>query len=169
MADVFIEQIVKRKLDVRQVMVRLSIILGGLVLSVAALLFFSAAFPIVLAVSCYFGYLFVKRQSWEYEYAVTNGELDVDRIMGRNARKRVVTVSCGAFDVFYPMNKDYADEYNSKTIRKVIDAASSANAPGRWFAIFQGKDNLRTMLVFEPDERMLDAIKAALPRRLQRR
>jgi hypothetical protein len=173
LADTYIERIIKRKADSRQRLARLAIVLGGFVLVMASVVLGNMIgfqlFPIIFALSCFFGYRFMKQQSWEFEYAVTNGEIDVDRIYGQSARKRVVTVDCKNIDVFLPMVPENAGEYQSKTIKVTIDAASASDAEGRWFAIFQGKDGQRTMLVFEPDERMLNVINAALPRRLQKR
>jgi hypothetical protein len=169
LADTYIERIVKRKPDARQRLTRLGLVAGAFVLVVAAGLIYQPLFPIVFALVVFFGYKFYVRQSWEFEYAVTNGELDVDRIMGQAARKRVLTVDCRNFEVFLPMVPENAKEYESKTIVKTLDVASAANAEGRWFAVFHGKDGQRTMLIFEPDERMLGAINAALPRRIQKR
>jgi len=173
MADVFIERIVKRKADSRQRLTRLAIVAGGFVLVVLSIVFGNIVgfqlFPIIFALTVFFGFRFLVRQSWEFEYAVTNGEIDIDRIMGRSSRKRILTVDCKNFEVFLPMIPENAREYESKTIKVTVDAASASDAEGRWFAIFNGRDGQRTMLVFEPDERMLSAINAALPRRLQNR
>jgi len=173
LADTYIERIVKRKPDSRQRMARLGIVAGGFVLVVAASIIGGMIgiplFPIFFALTAFFGFRFFLQQSWEFEYAVTNGEIDIDRIMGRSTRKRILTVDCRNFDVFLPLIPENASEYQSKTIKTTVDAASSSDAEGRWFAIFQGKDGQRTLLIFEPDERMLNVINAALPRRLQKR
>jgi hypothetical protein len=173
MADVFIEKIVKRKADSRQRLTRLAIVAGGFLIIILSIVVSGMIafqlFPIIFALTVFFGFRFLKRQSWEFEYAVTNGEIDIDRIYGQSARKRILTADCRNFDVFLPMIPENAREYESKTIKVTVDAASASDAEGRWFAVFQGKDGQRTMLIFEPDERMLNAINASLPRRLQKR
>jgi hypothetical protein len=103
--------------------------------------------------------IFFRRLNLEFEYIVTNGEMDVDKIMGRRTRKRLLTVDCRSFDILAPCRPDYSSEYESQTISSVIDVSSHSGAPGRWFAVFNAKDGSRTLLIFEPNEKMLDAFR----------
>jgi hypothetical protein len=98
----------------------------------------------------------------EYEYILTNGEMDIDRILGQTRRKRMLSVDCRQFDILAPMTKEFEREYTSKTLTKKLDYSSGASAQGRVFAIFNGKDGARTLLVFEPNEGILLALKSLL-------
>jgi hypothetical protein len=100
-----------------------------------------------------------RRLDLEFEYIVTNGEMDVDKIIGRRSRKRMFTVDCRIFDILAPLKPEYSSEYESQTITNVIDVSSGPNAPDCWFAIFNAKDGARTLLVFEPNEKMLEAFR----------
>jgi hypothetical protein len=100
-----------------------------------------------------------RRLNLEYEYIVTNGEMDVDKIMGRRSRKRLLTVDCRNFDILAPYSPEFRAEYESQTIAATVDVSSHPEAPGRWFAVFHAKDGKRTLLIFEPNEKMLDAFR----------
>jgi hypothetical protein len=100
-----------------------------------------------------------RRLDLEFEYIVTNGEMDVDKIMGRTTRKRLLTVDCRSFDILAPYKEEYRNEYSSQTIGNRIDVSSHPDSAGRWFAVFNAKDGVRTLLVFEPSEKMLDAFR----------
>ncbi|MCL1806397.1 MAG: DUF6106 family protein [Oscillospiraceae bacterium] len=100
-----------------------------------------------------------RRLNLEFEYIVTNGEMDVDRIMGRRTRKRMFTVDCRNFDILAPYKPEYKNEYESQTISNVVDVSSHTEAPGRWFALYNAKDGKRTLLIFEPSEKMLEAFR----------
>lgn len=42
--------------------------------------------------SLYGGYILITNMSVEYEYIVTNGEMDIDKIIAKRRRKRLITV-----------------------------------------------------------------------------
>jgi len=103
--------------------------------------------------------LLLRRLNLEYEYIVTNGEMDIDKIMGRSSRKRLMTVDCRNFDILAPCKPEFTREYQSHSVADIVDVSSHPDAPGRWFAVFNAKDGKRTLLIFEPSEKMLDAFK----------
>ncbi|MDR0294292.1 MAG: DUF6106 family protein [Oscillospiraceae bacterium] len=166
MADVFVEHLVTRRPTVKTM-------LQKCLLSLAAVV--TALLPFILAglfgidltmlapvtfVGAFWGMILLfRRMNLEFEYIVTNGEMDVDKIMGRRTRKRLLTVDCRIFDILAPYKPEYRNEYESKTIVNRVDVSSHVNAPGRWFAVYHAKDGRRTLLVFEPSERMLDAFR----------
>jgi hypothetical protein len=100
-----------------------------------------------------------RRLNLEFEYIVTNGEMDVDKILGRRSRKRILSVDCRNFDILAPYKPDFRTEYESQSIVSRVDASSHPEAPGRWFAVFHAKDGKRTLLIFEPNEKMMDAFR----------
>ena len=99
----------------------------------------------------------LRRLDLEFEYTLTNGEMDVDKIMGRRSRKRLFTVDCRSFDILAPYKEEYRNEIESRSITSRIDVSSHSQAPGRWFAVYNAKDGVRTLLIFEPNEKMLNA------------
>ena len=167
--DVFIEHMVARRPTPLTRLIQVSVWLAVLVLTALSLLFLLD--PTVTALSLAGGSwgawaLFV-RQHVEYEYILTNGELDVDRITGRRWRKRLSTVDCRKFDILAPVAPEFAAEMNAGGIERRLDATASPHAEDRWFALFHDKEGRRTLLLFQPDQRMLDAFKPLLPRKMK--
>ena len=167
--DVFIEKIVARKMGPRQAALIALLVLVSLLLIFAALLFFPylGAFTLpVIAGVCWLAYYVMLFFRVEHEYILTNGELDIDRIIARRRRKRLFSVDISSFEMFAPVNeanqKDLA--HFSRTL-KITDCGSAPSAPDRFFAVFTPKKGGkgRTLLIFEPDERMVADICKRLP------
>lgn len=68
--------------------------------------------------------------SVEYEYIVTNGEMDIDKIIAKRRRKRLITVNARTFERFGPFKEsDHAGEtYSNRSTpapRRTTPAATS--------------------------------------------
>lgn len=98
----------------------------------------------------------------EYEYAFTNGELDIDKIIAKKKRKALISVEVNKFTDFGKYTDD-PDEPENMTV--VISSDNIASH--EYYADFQHEDYGLTRLVFAPDDRMLDNIKRFLPARLR--
>jgi hypothetical protein len=79
--------------------------------------------------------------------------------MGRRSRKRLFTVDCRTFDILAPYKEEYRGEIESGAVTHRIDVSSHPQAPGRWFAVYNAKDGARTLLIFEPNEKMLNTFR----------
>ena len=170
--DSFFEHLVKKKFDFKDFYIVLIIVLGaGLLLIVALFLglildFFGTFWLLVVFGIIYLAYVLIANRSVEYEYTLTNDELDIDKIRHRKRRKRMISVKCKAFDVLASMNDPaHNQEIKNKEIQKVIVAASSPYSEKAYFAVFT-KDGVLTLLVFEPTEKMLNAMKTFNPRKV---
>ncbi len=174
MSDVFIEHMVRRKSDSRLVAVKLLIAVAAFtaILALFALLMLVPSLltfiPLLIAGVIWGAWILIRRRNLEFEYILTNGELDVDKIIARRTRKRVLSVDCRGFDILAPMTKEYLREYDSASIAKRVDASSSPESDRRWFAVFNGKDSARTLLIFEPSEKMLEVFRRLIPRKMPR-
>lgn len=174
MADVFVEHMVTQRPTAKIMMQKCALSFAAVIVGLLPLwiaVFFGIDLTTLLpltVVGAVWGMIFLfKRLNLEFEYIVTNGEMDVDKIMGRSSRKRLLTVDCRNFDILAPYKDEHRSEYESQSIAKRVDVSSSVSAPGRWFAIFSAKDGARTLLVFEPNERMLEAFKTYIPRKIK--
>ena len=99
----------------------------------------------------------------EYEYAVTNGDLDVDSIAGRRKRRRVLSMSVRRIALLAPATEKYQAELNSNSIRNVIDASISPKSEGLWFARYEDDAGVDTLLLFNPNEKVLRALVRVIP------
>ncbi len=158
------EQIIYRKKTASQV--ALAVLLMALASVFIVFLFlFLRSFALVLMLP--FGYLMwwlLSEMNIEYEYCITNGDIDIDRIVARRKRKRVVSVSLKKLDSAgrYDPNK-----WKGRQVDRTVFAASSERAEGLYCFSYRSKKNGYTLVVFEPNERVREAFFKALPRLLQ--
>ena len=96
--DTFIEQIVPKKKDGKEWAIIVAVIVGLLVVFLALFLFSGYPFvlmlmPFLLVGAGYGGWYLLTTQNKEFEYCVTNGDIDIDCIIARRRRKRLVSVA----------------------------------------------------------------------------
>lgn len=167
--DTFIEQLVAKRSTAKDTIFRILIVLGVLVVAVISY-FLSILTPLpmigmlVLVGGCYGAYFLMTSLNVEYEYIVTNGELDIDKIIARRKRKRLLTVSAKTFEEFGPYTENTSFEAAQTTVE-----ATDASGQGIYYAVFRHPAHGQTSLFFTPDERVLEAIKIALPRNIRTR
>lgn len=161
--DTFFEQIIKKNKGAKEWTIILATVLGGLVLLFAAWLFVGQFFIIALAGVIYGAYLLITAQNMEYEYCVTNGDIDVDQIIARRKRRRLVSVAGRKIEALQPFD---ATTPVGKYQRYVM-VAPSLQAEGLWYFTYNSKKNGHTFVVFQPDERVLRAFYRGLPKLVQ--
>lgn len=160
--DTFIEKIVSKKKDILDYV----IISGTSVLAVFIILMIftsmgaaGGAIAIVLSVAIgYLTYMIITARNIEYEYALTNGELDIDKIIARRKRKRMFSGNCREFEIMARASSEKNSEYSQGVMAK-INAASSLKSEDVYFFVAQYKGK-RVMVYFEPDDRIFSLIKA---------
>lgn len=157
MSDLYSEFLVKKEPTgkdglVKYGMIALTVIavVGGLFIS--PLLLVAA---IALGVACYF---VLPKTDVEYEYLFVNGELDIDMVMAKSKRKKVMSVDMKEVDLMAPLNSHRMDYYNGNTNMKTKDY-SSGNSSHKRFAIIAKSGRI----IIEPDDRMAQAIKNSAP------
>ncbi|MDF1616694.1 DUF6106 family protein [Petrocella sp. FN5] len=166
--DIFNEQLVERKQNMTDNLKRITILAGGvIVLAVAFLtpglrnLIYIIAIGVILCVVFLF-----RRFNVEYEYIFTNGELDIDQIINKNRRKRLLSVHVDNFIIMVPIsNKDYGKDVEKYS--KLYDVSSGVLQENTYAAIFD-KDSKKIKLIFEPNEKIFDAIRAYIPRKIKK-
>ncbi len=167
MADVFTEHMVKRRSSPKTALIKLLIAAASALAALwpalallkgVNLLYF---LPLTAAGGFWFGRKLILRQNVEFEYMVTNGELDVDKILARRIRRHLLTVDCRSFITLAPCAP--GRPYEPTPVGRRVDASSAPDSPQRWLVVFPGGDGVRTLLVFEPNEQMLDAFRQLNP------
>lgn len=167
MNDVFIEYMVKRKSTPQTALIRVGIVLAAIL--AAALCFilsgllgpFSMIGTVVALGALYGGYYLITALNVEFEYAVTNGEMDIDKIVAQRKRTRLATVNCRTVEAF---GKYRPDEHAAKQYQTKIFACDSAESDAVWYLAARMKDKGLTLIVFNMNEKMLEAVKPFLPR-----
>ena len=163
MEDIFNEKLVKKLPDGKTTLIKILSGVAAIAIMTLGLMYAGiASLLIIAAVGA--GIFFLWQQlEVEFEYILTNDELDVDKIIARDRRKSLLVVSVKDFEVFAPVNETYQHEFEHANVVKTVDASSSAKSTKRWFAVFNDGET-RTMLIFEPGKKMRAGIKQLIPR-----
>ena len=169
--DNFAEQLVKKNETssdkTRRVMMIVVGILFSIALAVLALLQLGnplvALLGFVLAVLSGYGTFNIVQNTYvEYEYAFTNGELDVDKIIAKKKRREMVSTNVRQFTDF----GKYSDDLEETEEMTIIFATDNI-ASHEYYADFNDETVGSARLVFAPDERMLENIVKFLPAKLR--
>ena len=172
--DVFVECMVKRKKTGADYGKITGIIAAALFITIAIVLFIIwslgtsfagainflfAIFIIAIAAAWFFAFKLISKLSIEYEYAFTNGELDVDAIYSKKDRKNLLTVRAKEFKTCAKVfDERYKKAYlgRDKTGR-TIDASDGETNSRTYFADFF-HDGDMTRLLFTPSKSMIRAM-----------
>lgn len=165
--DTFVEELVVRRNSVANLLAMMGMILLAVVLAVVSFLFLSPLLPAILAILIFGVYLGIKFQGVEYEYSFTNGDFDVDKIMAKRKRKRLVEINHKQIKVMAPYTAEYECETKNYQVTSVVDASAHKNAANRWFLIYEDKGGSYVFLVFQPSKRFREAMKKYMPGRIK--
>lgn len=166
--DTFIEKIVAKKRNATDSLITAGIIFGSIILIFIMMniqILAQLGIGLFLAVGIiYLAYRFITSRNVEFEYVVTNGDLDIDKIVSRRKRKRIFSASCKDFDIVARVSSSgfALAAQNTKTR---IDASSTPTSPDAFYITLNYKGE-RTIVIFEPDERMLNNFKTFIPRKI---
>lgn len=164
--DNFCEQILKKKKGALEWAIIVGTLLLALALAFLAFLFsglIPGMFIIVLAGIAYGAWWLITTQNVEFEYCVTNGDIDVDQITARRKRKRLVSVAGRKIQSLQP----YDPAAPLGQYQRRVMAAESLNEDGLWCFTYHSKKNGNTFVVFHPDMRVLKALYGGLPKLVQ--
>ena len=164
--DTFFEQIVEiRKTGLDWLKLAGIWLLAGVLLFVFFLLGVNnQGFMSILALLCigiiYGAFWLSKRLSVEYEYIVTNGTLDVDKIIARSSRKRELSCELSGVERVEKYNPAAPVVGNFK--KQVI--ACNPTDPEAYFMVINEEGKGSRLLVFAPDERIRGAVVKSMPK-----
>jgi len=166
--DTFMEKLVTKRKVFTDNLITTGIVFGTLILIMLVLsikVITQLGIGMFLAVGLgYLAYRLITSRNIEYEYIVTNGEIDIDKIISRRKRKRIFSSSCKEFEILSKV-KSNSFSQSVQSIKNRIDASSSIDSPDAFFATLNYKGE-KTLLIFEPDERMLNNFKIFIPRKI---
>ena len=164
--DIYLEYMIKIKKTLSQVLICVAYYLIAasltVALAIAPIPYLSLFYPAIVFGLFYCAYRLSRRYSVEYEYIVTNDELDVDRIIAKKERKRFLSVSARKFEIMAPAKgEEFYKALNDKSIVIKFDASLGEGSENRYYAVFVNKKDDKMMLIFNPTEAMQKALKQA--------
>jgi hypothetical protein len=95
----------------------------------------------------------------EYEYIVTNGTLDIDKIIAKSSRKRIASFEISQVEV--------VEKYNPLSQNKGFDQviiACDERDPNAYKMVARKDGKGKLLIVFAPNKKIQGAILKALPR-----
>lgn len=110
----------------------------------------------------FLGVWLVSGMGIEYEYIVTNTELDIDKIIGKRKRKRMITIDLLQSEEFAPLTGDSPD-------CDVIVRASSGSDNNLHYLIAEHDDYGKVKIIFNPNKKLMNALKLGFPAKLRTR
>ena len=158
--DTFFEQIVSIKKDSKSIIAISAIVLAAMLICAALIVFWVlGSFTVFLVFGVCFGaYKLLSLFSIEYEYIITNGTLDIDKIINKSSRKRMLSFDLGKVTRIEKYSPALLKSVNSKDVVLACNPSDDA-----YLLVAEGgKSN--SYLVFAPDERLKGAIVKFVPK-----
>lgn len=148
--------------------IKIAAIVTGSVLLAAVCMFFAIVLGFTVLILLAVGILaagiwILNGVNVEYEYIITNNEMDIDKIIGRRKRKRMITVDISNAEDFAA----YSAEANIDA--NVTVHASSGLEKDAHYLLVRHNDYGMVKVIFNPNEKMREAIVQELPNALRAR
>ncbi len=143
------------------------VIMGMAVLS-AVLLFLAfitgfLVFLLIAIVGVVGGVYLLNGIEVEYEYIVTNNELDIDKIIGRRTRKRMITVDLSKAEDLCVYNAENEPEADATVF------ATTGLEKDAYYLFVQHSDYGKVGIIFNPNSRTREAMIREFPYALKTR
>ena len=163
MGDFYKEILVKRKNEgknaiLKGIMIAVTVLL---VLSFAIFGIFSILAAVAMGIVCY---VVFPGFDLEYEYLYVNGDIDVDKIMSKEKRKRCGSYNLEDLECIAPDGSDEVKNFQGK----VYDYSSGEEGRNVYAAIYHEKEG-NYMVKYEVDDSVIDDMWRRAPRKVVRR
>lgn len=170
MFETVVECLVKRETPLKAYVGRCAVISFDLLLLVmiyilaakAPVLMFVAIF--IIAIGIILTYMVFTRTDLEYEYSFYDGEMRIDKIMHKSARKKLHTFNFGKMDFMAPEGSHHLGGMVSD--RKKYDYSAGDEEQVSYIAVLYDENNTAVELKFTPNEELLDKLNKTYPRKV---
>lgn len=163
--DVICEQLIKRKIGSKQIVIGAVIIVIGFFLSwflwaVGVVIDPAVHLMGILLFACGIALtLFCLRFAWlvEYEYSFVNGELTIDKIIAKSKRKHLKDIKVNTFE---KLGKYDPEVVNKLKADVVWDYSVDKYDSNSIYACFKDeKSGRKAILIFTPNQKLIDSMK----------
>lgn len=162
MNDIFKEQLIKKAPSGKDYAAKAAVAVLAALVILLSFMFLSYLAPFAAVGAGFFAHLVFGAFDVEYEYAFTNGELDVDVIYAKSRRKRLFSAYPKDFIVFaHIADKQYENDFKRAEVTKDF---SSGKITGDTYAFLYSRAGKLTKYIIEPNEAILAALKGVIPR-----
>ncbi|MCH5210983.1 MAG: hypothetical protein J1F01_08490 [Oscillospiraceae bacterium] len=182
MEDIYLEYIIKRKKTGAQKALVALVVAGGIAVSLALLAViygfalylsgtpygsFTFSIGLVLIALLWYGmYLIISMQNVEYEYILTNSEMDIDKIMSKKGRKHIVSFDFKEVTICASItDNEHNHDYKNVTPGKVYNLVGDASMGNVYYADFP-EENTTVRVLFQPTHKMISSARRYNPRNI---
>lgn len=161
MQDMYAEYMVKHKTGAKDLIFQFLIVFVAAVLVAGCIILVQGIGFLLAALAVYGAYYLISLKFLEYEYIFTNGEMDVDKIINRKKRERLITVKSEEIERFsrYRPEEHIKGNYQTK-----IFAAENDRSAENMCLVVNSRKKGKTLIVFTPNEKISELIKSSAPR-----
>ena len=160
MSDFYTEQLVKRKTPMSSIL--LGVLLVLVTIASVRLIFmfpFAIIVPVVLIAVDVFVF---KCMNVEYEYLYVNGSLDIDKIMSKSRRKKIMEMEIADLEVMAPKGAAELRQYQSVKAKNYSSRTSDDNV----YEMVISRRGVKERIIFEPNDVIVDGMKMLAPRKV---
>ncbi|MBR5658604.1 MAG: hypothetical protein IKX10_04330 [Lachnospiraceae bacterium] len=125
--------------------------------------------PIIFVVTLGFGvfmYFMMPRFELEWEYTFLDGELRIDKIFSQSSRKRFLVLLFDRVDAIAPLDHDDIKRNLNNPGFTKVDCSSQTGDSNKVYGILYSDEKSRKVILFEPDDKMLKALRRYSPRKV---
>lgn len=153
-----------KTLPLAKVFSALMVVLSAFTL-LAGLLFLNPIWLLSFLVLVFLTYLQMMNSHLEYEYIFVSGDMQIDVIKWQRKRKKVMDFSLDNVTVIAKNGSDAARAYSGRSL-KVRNFTS--HTTDDYYILALKTDGEEQVVLFEPDEDMLDVLSHAAPSKVKR-
>ncbi len=168
-----IEELVKRQKTIKDYILEVLIIIAGFVLTITLFALYTIlpqAMPnfagsllstlcFVLIFGVWYGvYNLRLAQSIEFEYSFINGSVDIDKIIAKKKRKRVVSFDIKDAELMARIDDDEHNSVYKNTPQGVSVINCTAPGNGEVYFVYVTEGNKRRLILISPSERMIEGL-----------
>lgn len=164
--DGYLEQIVKRKKTSKDFLIKVAMIMSifavlalGVVVGVLVNFYFIIIGFFLSLFEIYLCWYVVTGRNIEYEYIVTNNNLQLDKIMNKSRRKELLSIDIKKIEGFEKLGEGRLDENRCD---KVMYLGIDEDDKSQYRFVIQTNRYGKVMVVFAPSKKILEAIKLHL-------
>ncbi|ONI39503.1 hypothetical protein AN639_01520 [Candidatus Epulonipiscium fishelsonii] len=165
MGDIFKEQLVKVAIKPKDK--ALKVLLISAIVAEGVLILASSIFIVIGLAALIVGEIYLLSCiNKEYEYILTNNELDIDVIYNRQRRKKVTTIDLKNISIMAGINNaTYSGELSN--FQKILDL-SDGNNTSHTYAIIYPINGEITKVLITPNEEMVQLIYRQAPNKVRK-
>ncbi len=120
-------------------------------------------FFILLVIVGAVGYWLIIRLNIEWEYIMMGDTLAIDRIVNKNSRKTILKVELEKMQAMAPAGSSAVSGFAKSGQYKFLNYTSGTKGAQVYYLVYSGKDKPQ-ILMLEPSEKMIKALRYAYPR-----